>query len=200
MEREKGLKTWGDQQLLEFLYQSKAILQGHFLLSSGYHSSFYLQCALLMSCPQEAHYAAEKVANLIQETYGKVDCIVSPALGGMLIGYQVACLLGVKNYFLERKNKKMVLSRGFVIERGQTAVIVEDVITTGKSAFEVKSYLEQIGVTVKGVSSIIQRVGNNQYDKKIIAPLKIEVPCYSSEECQLCQQGEEITQLGSRVF
>lgn len=200
MKKKTDLVVSGDQELLNCLYRSQAILEGHFLLSSGNHSSYYLQCALLMSHPQEALYAAQKVAELIKEKYSQVDAIVSPALGGMLIGYQVAMLLQIRNFFIERKDKKMTIGRGFQFEKGEKVVIVEDVVTTGKSVLEVKECLEEKDVQVQGIASIIQRLGDHQFNHEIASPLKVSLPCYSTEECPLCQEKIAITQLGSRTF
>lgn len=186
-----------EQELINLLRQTKALIDGHFLLSSGLHSDAYVQCALLLKDPKIAEKVCSDLADKFRNE--KIDLVVGPALGGVIVAYEVARQLGVSNIFAERENGKMALRRGFSVKKGQRVLVIEDVITTGGSSQEVVELLESLGANVLAVGSIIDR----SKDKvKITVPykslLKLDIKTYTKEECPLCAMGQELTQLGSR--
>lgn len=142
---------------IELLKKSEALLEGHFLLSSGRHSDKYVQCAKLIQNPQFCKEVAEIIAQKIKEKEIKVDLCVGPAMGGIIISYEVARAIGVNAIFTERENGEMTLRRGFEIKEGMNVLVVEDVITTGKSSFETVRIIEEMGGIVVGLSSIVNR-------------------------------------------
>ena len=187
-----------EQELMEMLEKSQAFKKGHFKLTSGLHSEGYVQCALLLKEPQLAEKAGQALAAKFQEA--KPDLVVGPAIGGIVIAYEVARSLNVPGIFAERENGQMTLRRGFTVEKGQKALVVEDVITTGGSSQEVVELLEDRGVEVIGVGSIIDRSNGKN---KITAPYKsllaLDIKTYQPETCPLCEEGIEIYKPGSRA-
>ena len=122
------------KESLKILKETNALLEGHFILSSGLHSKQYIQCAKLLSHPKKAESICGSLCEKIKENFRKIDVVISPAVGGIVIGYEIARQLGVENIFAERVDRKMTLRRGFSISAGTNVLVVEDVITTGKSA------------------------------------------------------------------
>ncbi|NMA01746.1 MAG: orotate phosphoribosyltransferase [Clostridia bacterium] len=186
------------EEIMEMLQKTNALRKGHFKLTSGLHSEGYVQCALLLKEP----HLAEKVGQALGEKFleEKPDIVVGPAIGGIIIAYEVARSLGVPGIFAERENGKMTLRRGFSVEKGQKALVVEDVITTGGSSQEVVELLRSMGVEVIGVGSIIDRSGGQN---KLTVPYKsllaLDIKTFPPEECSLCAEGKPIDKPGSRT-
>lgn len=183
----------------QLLTEAKALLTGHFLLTSGLHSDKYMQCAKLMVNPKNTEVVAKEIAKGFESE--EVAIVVAPAMGGILIGYEVARAMGIKSMFTERVNGVMELRRGFEIPVGTKVIIVEDVVTTGKSTLEVKTLLEGMGAVVVGVGAIIDRTGGKvDLGVKLVATYAPEIRTYEANECPLCQAGElALVKPGSRV-
>jgi orotate phosphoribosyltransferase len=176
--------------------ETGAYLKGHFRLTSGLHSSEYLQCALVLQHPA----LAERFGRELGEKIGKASVVVSPAVGGLIIGHEVARALGARFVFSERDaSGKMTLRRGFSVEPGETAVVVEDVITTGGTTREVIELLQASGVKVLALASIIDRSGG-RVDLGVprVALETLDVIAWKPEECPLCKQGLPVEKPGSR--
>lgn len=174
--------------------------RGHFLLSSGLHSGDYLQCALYLAHPRRAARAGQMLAGAINEAGLEPEIIVSPAMGGLIIGHETARALDLPFIFTERADGEMVLRRGFGFESGQQVVVVEDVVTTGRSTREVIVILEDLGAEVIGVASIVNRSGRPQPFSPLPSRALIEAdfPTWSAEECPLCREAVPIAKPGSR--
>ena len=174
-----------------------ALLEGHFILSSGLHSNKYLQCAKVLQYPDIASIIGEEIAENFATT--QVDLIVGPAMGGVIIAQEVGRALSVRTIFSERENGEMTLRRGFEVQPGEKAIVVEDVITTGGSAKEVVEMLKSRGVEVIGVASIIDRSGGAaDFDVPFFSLAKIDVETYKPEECPMCASGDKAIKPGSR--
>ncbi|HTP36685.1 MAG TPA: orotate phosphoribosyltransferase [Candidatus Acidoferrales bacterium] len=188
--------------MLELFRATGAYLQGHFRLTSGLHSGEYLQCALVLRHPA----AAEKLGRLLAEEIRKIapsppGLVVSPALGGLIIGHEVARALGTPFLFTERDpdTRKMVLRRGFTVNPGDTAVVVEDVITTGGSTQDVVEVLKQSGASVLAAGSIIDRSGGRaEVGVPRVALATLQVAAHYPDDCPLCRQGIPAVKPGSR--
>jgi orotate phosphoribosyltransferase len=174
--------------------------RGHFLLSSGLHSGDYLQCALYLAHPRRAARAGQLLAAAIVEADLEPEIIISPAMGGLIIGHETARALDLPFIFTERADGEMVLRRGFGIESGQRAVVVEDVVTTGRSTREVIVILEDLGADVIGVASVVNRSGSPQPFSPLPsrALLEVDFPTWAAEECPLCRDEVPISKPGSR--
>jgi orotate phosphoribosyltransferase len=182
--------------LKDLFIESGALLEGHFQLSSGLHSSQYMQCALLLAHPNLAERLGKELAALQKE---KIDLVVSPAMGGLIIGQEVARALNLRHYFTERQEGIMTLRRGFSFKRGERIVIVEDVVTTGKSSKEVMGLAKSLGAEIKGWLSIVNRSGKGLVlDAPLHSLLKTEILSYKPEECPLCKEGKPVVKPGSR--
>jgi orotate phosphoribosyltransferase len=178
-----------DQQILmQMLEESGALRRGHFLLSSGLHSSAYVQCALLLEDPVRARKVGQDLAEMLRQFHP--DSVLSPALGGVIIGHEVAAGLGVPFRFTERKGEEMGLRRGFTLRQGERVVIVEDVVTTGRSTLETAALATSRGARVVAVGAIIDRtVGRDPFDVPFRALLPLDLPSYTPAECPTCQAG-----------
>jgi orotate phosphoribosyltransferase len=174
--------------------------RGHFLLSSGLHSGDYLQCALFLAHPRRAGRAGELIADAVHEAGLEPQLIVAPAMGGVIIGHETARALDLPFVFTERVDGEMRLRRGFGIEAGQRVVVVEDVVTTGRSTREVVDILEGLGATVIGVASMVNRSGIPQPFAPLPsrALLEAEFPTWPAADCPLCREGVPIAKPGSR--
>lgn len=184
---------------LELLKKSDALLEGHFILSSGKHSNRYIQCAKLIENPVYCEEVAKIIADKLKEEGIEVDLCVGPAMGGVIISYELARALGVKAIFTERENGQMTLRRGFHIEKGMKVIIVEDVITTGKSSFETVDVIKGCGAEVLALTSIVNRSNKDEINNlPIISATKIDVETW--DEDQLPEEIKKIpaTKLGSR--
>jgi len=190
------------EKILELFRQTGAYLEGHFRLTSGMHSPEYLQCALVLQYPHYAEILGQKLASGFRrlEPVRNLDVVVSPAMGGLIIGHEVARALNARHIFAERVETKMVLRRGFALKPGETAVVVEDVITTGGSTLEVVQLLKQSMVRVVGAGSIIDRSGGRA-DVSVprIALATMHVVAYDSTQCPLCANGIPVVKPGSRA-
>lgn len=185
------------EEIREILVETEVIQEGHFVLSSGRHADLYMQCAKVLQYPKKAAVLAAEIAKKWQDK--KIDVVIGPALGGVVLSYAVAEELGVRSLFSERKNGEMKLRRGFEIKKKEKVLVVEDVVTTGGSVKEVLALLEDSDLEIVGLSSIVDRSAGEvefDYDFKPLLPLKIK--SYKANQCQLCEQGIPITRPGSR--
>ena len=187
---------------LNILRKTDALLEGHFVLSSGLHSSKYIQCAKLLSYPYLAEKICRSLANKIKKNYKKFDLILAPAMGGIIIGYEIGKILKKETIFCERVKGKFTLRRGFSIKRGSKVLIIEDVITTGKSSMECFKLIKRSKGKVVGFASIIDRSTkkNLKIKKKIVSQLKIEVPTYKKNKLPNSLKSIAITTPGSRFI
>ncbi len=169
---------------LDILKKTDALLEGHFVLSSGLHSTKYVQCAKLLSYPYLAEKICKSLAYKIKKNFKKIDLILAPAMGGIIIGYEVGKLLKKETIFCERVKGKFVLRRGFKIKKGSKVLIIEDVITTGKSSMECVELIKKAKGSVVGFSTLIDRSTKKtlKIKKKIISHLKIDVPTYKPNQ------------------
>jgi orotate phosphoribosyltransferase len=169
---------------LNILKKTNALLEGHFVLSSGLHSSKYIQCAKLLSFPDKAQSICKSLANKIKKNFKKIDLILAPAMGGVVIGYEIGRLLKIETIFCERVNGKFKLRRGFSIKKNSRVLIIEDVITTGKSSLECVQLIKRSKASLVGFASIIDRSTKKtlKIKQKIISHLKIDVPTYKPNQ------------------
>jgi orotate phosphoribosyltransferase len=190
------------QDVLELFERTGAYLRGHFRLTSGLHSAEYLQCALVLSHPEHAEALGRDLAAALRLLAGdrRIDLVAAPAIGGLIIGHEVARALGVRFLFAERgADRKMTLRRGFSVAEGETAVVVEDVITTGGSSLEVIELLQAAGVRVAAAGSIIDRSGGSAalgVPRAALATL--QATAWPPDFCPLCEQGSVAVKPGSR--
>ncbi len=185
------------EQVIEKFKTTGALLEGHFILSSGLHSTAYLQCALVLQFPSEA----EQIARAIAESYSAQDIqlVVSPAIGGIVIGHEVARALGARFIWTERQDGEMTLRRGFTVSPGEKTLVVEDVITTGGSTRETIAALQRAGATVVGAASIIDRSsGVAEVGVPRTALATLSVPSVEPSLCELCKRGDQAIKPGSR--
>lgn len=184
----------GSKALRQLFIDTGALLEGHFQLSSGLHSPNYMQCALLLANPAVAETLGASLAEIAPE---RPDLILSPALGGVVIGQEVARALKVRHYFLERENGLLAFRRGFSLKPGEKFIVVEDVVTTGKSTKEVVATAEALGAKNVGVLSIVDRTGGLS-GLPLKSLLAIDIPSYRPEDCPLCKNGLAVVKPGSR--
>ena len=184
--------------VLDLFRQSGALLEGHFRLSSGLHSNRYLQSARVLQHPEFATALGAALAERIRHLGATV--IISPALGGIVIGQEVGRALGVRAIFAERQDGQLLLRRGFTMSSSDRAVVVEDVITTGGSTLETMEVAKAAGAGVIGAAAIIDR-GNDvaRLGIPLYALVKLEVPTYDPESCPLCGKGQPVVKPGSRA-
>ena len=170
-------------EILKILEEVDAIQYGHFVLSSGKRSSTYCQCAKIFIDPKIGELICKKLANLVSvQISKKIDYVVSPALGGVLVGYEMAKQLSAKSVFYERINEEFVLRRGFKIEENRDILFVEDVITTGKSTNECLIELNKLNINLVGIASIVDRTSSSVFEHhEIISLLKLDIPVYDLE-------------------
>ncbi len=188
-----------NEQILEVFNKHNALLEGHFLLSSGLHSDKYLQCALIMQYPA----IAERLINdLVLQTYHlDFTTVVSPAVGGIRFGYEFARQLRKRSLFTERVDELVQFRRGFMLKPNEKVVIAEDVVTTGKSTKECMKAVRDAGGDIQAVVSLVDRSsGEAQFDVPFISLLQIDVHTYDPANCPLCRQGTPAVKPGSRNF
>ncbi|MEA4962045.1 orotate phosphoribosyltransferase [Lutispora sp.] len=188
-----------NHEINEILIKCGVLLEGHFLLTSGKHSNKYLQCARLFQFPEQS----ESISRVLAEKMKKYDAdmVVGPAIGGIILAYEVARQLGLKALFAERENGVMTLRRGFEIEKGKKVIVVEDVVTTGGSVKEVIKLVEDLGGIVAAVGSVIDRSGERaEFNRPFDSVLKMDVDTYDAENCPLCKLGSTPYKPGSRKF
>ena len=170
------------EESLKILKETKALIEGHFILSSGLHSPKYVQCAQLMSKPSQAAQICQSLAKKIKIEHNNIDLILSPAMGGIVVGYEIGKLLGVETIFSERVNGKFQLRRDFKIKQDINVLIVEDVITTGKSSIECSNLVKVNKANIVGYACIIDRSdGKTEINDKIISQIKLNIPTYKKE-------------------
>jgi len=182
------------------LVQEDALLRGHFRLSSGLHSDTYVQCARFLRRPDLAAPAAATLAAQIREAGLQPDTVVGPAMGGVVIGYELARQLGVPGIFTERDDTgQMTLRRGFTVQPGERIIIAEDVVTTGKSTNEVARLLTSLGAEILAVASLIDRTGGKaELSFPNFALLPVTAATYAPDDCPLCRAGIPVVKPGSR--
>ncbi len=187
---------------LNILRKTNALLEGHFVLSSGLHSSKYIQCAKLLSFPNLAQTICKSLAFKIKKNFKKIDLILAPAMGGIIIGYEIGKILKKETIFCERVKGTFKLRRGFAIHKGSNVLIIEDVITTGKSSMECLKLIKKAHANLVGFASIIDRSEkkNLKIKKKIVSHLKINVPTYKKNKIPKALASIKISTPGSRYL
>lgn len=179
------------------LIKAEGLLTGHFCLTSGLHSDTYFQCAKLYQYPDIVSELAKELSVQLKEI--EFDTVVSPAIGAIIFGYEVAKQSKKRNLFVERKDDVMQLRRGYTLKEGERVVIVEDVITTARTIFETKEAIKEFNCEIAGVACIVDRTnGKFENDFKIYSLLKSSPVTYKPEECPLCKSGIELVKPGSR--
>ena len=187
---------------LNILKKTDALLEGHFVLSSGLHSSKYVQCAKLLSYPYLADKICISLAKKIKKRFKNIDLILSPAMGGIIIGYEIGKLLKKETIFCERVDGKFTLRRGFKIKKGTKILIIEDVITTGKSSLECAKLIKKANAKLLGFAAIIDRSTRKslKIKKKIVSQLKINIPTFNSKKLPIKLKKIPISKPGSRFI
>ena len=187
---------------LDILKKTDALKEGHFVLSSGLHSSKYIQCAKLLSFPYLANKICVSLAQKIKKKFKQIDIILAPAMGGVVIGYEIGKLLKKETIFCERVSGKFTLRRGFYIKKGVKVLIVEDVITTGKSSIECVKLITKSKAKLLGFACIIDRSSRKtlKIKKEIVSHMKITVPTYKSNNLPSYLKSTPITVPGSRFI
>ncbi len=184
-------------QVLDLFRQSGALHEGHFRLSSGLHSSGYLQCALVLQHPAHAEVLGKALAGVLGDL--KPTVVLSPALGGLIIGHEVGRALGVRAIFAERQDNVLTLRRGFSLDPSDRVVVIEDVVTTGGSTRETMVVAQKAGAQVVGAGSIIDRSGGAAaLDVPFRALATLALPTYDPDACPMCAAGQPVTKPGSR--
>jgi orotate phosphoribosyltransferase len=187
-----------ENDLLAMFRRSGALLEGHFRLSSGLHSGGYLQCALVLQHPRDAEAVGAALAGEVR-AFG-ATCVLSPALGGIVIGQEVARALGVRALFAERLDGTLTLRRGFVLDPADKVLVVEDVVTTAGSTRETMAVARHHGAEVVGACSIVDRSGGTHgLDVPYKALLPMSLPTYAEADCPMCREGLPVVKPGSRA-
>ena len=187
------------EESLKILKETNALLEGHFILSSGLHSPQYVQCAKLMSKPEEAHKICVSLSEKIINEFKDFDLVLSPAIGGIVIGYEIGRLLKKETIFSERVDGKFVLRRDFFIKKNQRVVVVEDVITTGKSSLECSNIIQKMGGIIVGYACIIDRSnGKSLIKDKIVSQVQLSIPTYTKKNLPKELIGIDAIKPGSR--
>jgi orotate phosphoribosyltransferase len=187
---------------LNILKKTNALIEGHFVLSSGLHSPKYIQCAKLLSFPHKANLICKSLAKKIKRNFKEIDLILAPAMGGIIIGYEIGKILKKETIFCERVNGKFILRRGFHIKKNSKVLIIEDVITTGKSSMECAKLIDKAKAKLIGFASIIDRSTKKslKIKMKIISHLKIDVATYKKNKLPANLKLIPITTPGSRFI
>ena len=185
-------------EVLDLFRRSGALLEGHFRLTSGLHSPGYLQCALVLSQPESAEALGRELAGRVRDVRATV--VLSPAIGGIVIGHEVGRALGVRALFAERQDGQLTLRRGFTLSERDRVLVVEDVLTTGGSTRETIEVAKAAGAHVVGAASIVNRSGGNlvKFDVPLESLLDYSLPTYEPDKCPLCAQGLPVAKPGSR--
>ena len=170
------------EESLKILKETKALIDGHFILSSGLHSPVYVQCAQLLSKPNKAYKICNSLAEKIKSSFNNFDLILSPAMGGVIVGYDIGRILNKETIFSERVNGIFKLRRDFLIKKDKKVLIVEDVITTGKSSLECSKLVNLAGAEIVGYACIIDRTkGESDIKDKIVSQIKLDIPTYTKD-------------------
>ena len=189
---------WDASTILDRLRREGALLEGHFRLTSGLHSSGYLQCALVLQHPREAEACGAALAERVRGLGAQV--VLSPALGGIVIGQEVGRALGIRAIFAEHQDGRLTLRRGFALEAGEQVLVVEDVVTTGGSTRETIGVARAAGAVVVGAGAVIDRSGGQLRLDVPFHPLaEVSLPTYEPESCPLCLAGQPVVKPGSRT-
>ncbi|MDP8305980.1 MAG: orotate phosphoribosyltransferase [Candidatus Chlorobium antarcticum] len=184
--------------MLSIFKDTQALLEGHFKLTSGRHSNSYFQCAKVLQHPEHLSTICSDIASHFRDS--GVDTVISPAIGGIVVGTEVGRQLGVKTIFAERKNGAMTIRRGFSLEKNERVLVVEDVVTTGGSVAEVISLVEAAGAKVAGVGCVVDRSnGTVRLADSQFSVMPLEVHSWPAESCPLCRKGVPIEAPGSRA-
>ena len=181
--------------VLDLFIESEALLEGHFLLSSGKHSDRYVQCAKLLQHPDKAAKVVEKIVDQIKDM--DIDMVVGPAMGGIIVAYEVGRQLGVPAIFTERENNIMTLRRGFEIKKGAKILITEDVVTTGKSSKEAIEVVKQHGGEIVGIACLADR-SQGEIEYPVYSAMKLDIKLYDKQDCPMCKAGSAPVKPGSR--
>jgi len=186
------------QEILQLFKNTGALLQGHFLLTSGKHSAQYMQCAQVLQYPDIAGRLGAELARKLSQL--QIETVIGPAMGGIIVAHEVARALGVRSIFAERQAGKMALRRGFKLAAGEKVLVVEDVVTTGGSVKEVLDIVREVGAVPVGVGSIVDRSGGQaDFDGlPFYSLLQVDIEAYEPENCPLCAQGLPWEKPGSR--
>ncbi len=186
-----------DNQIKEVFIETGALLEGHFLLTSGKHSNVYFQCAKVL---QHTEYTEQICANIAEHFKDKkIDTVIAPAIGGIIVGQEVARQLKKRFIFAEREDKKLTLRRGFSLEAGENVLVCEDVVTTGGSVFEVIDIVKKSGANVVGVGTIVDRSGGKvDFGFPQMSTVMMNAVTYLPEECPLCKENLPLVKPGSR--
>ena len=187
------------EESLKILRETNALIDGHFILSSGLHSPQYIQCAQLLSAPEKAKKICESLAEKVKNEFNKFDLILSPAMGGIIIGYEIGRLLNKKTIFAERVDNKFTLRRNFFINKGDKVLIIEDVITTGKSSKECNDLVKNYGGKTVGYGCIIDRSNNQSALKeKTVSQISIDIPTFRKDKLPASLSKIKAVKPGSR--
>lgn len=185
------------EQIIDIFRETRALLEGHFQLTSGLHSPQDFQCARVLQFPKYLHLLSGEIARHLR--YSEIEVVISPAIGGIVVGTEVGRMLNARTIFAERKDGKMELRRGFEIQPGERVLVVEDVVTTGGSTKEVIDLVNQSKGILVGTSCIVDRSnGKVQFDTKQFSVLPMEVVAYQPSDCPLCKTGSPAVKPGSR--
>ncbi len=184
-------------QILQIFKETNALLEGHFVLTSGLHSPHYFQCAKVLQYPKYLHLLAGDIVKHYE--YSEVEVVISPAVGGIVVGTEVGRVLGVRTIFAERENGIMKLRRGFDIKKGERVIVVEDVVTTGGSVDEVCKLVTDSGAKLIGIGCIVDRSnGKAKFDAKFYSVMEMDVQTYKAEEIPESLASIPISKPGSR--
>ncbi len=186
-----------DQSVLKLFQDTQALLQGHFLLTSGRHSAQYFQCAKVLQYPAYTTRLCEIIAEKFKTI--EFDTVIAPAMGGIIVGQEVARLLNKRSIFAEREDKKLVLRRGFTLSPGERVLVCEDVVTTGGSVFETLEIVTSSEATIVGVGYIVDRSnGTVDFGVPSVSTLQLSVVSFMPDECPMCKEGSPLVKPGSR--
>lgn len=183
--------------VIDELKDSGALLEGHFLLSSGRHSNRYCQCAKLLQYPKRAERVIAVIAEQVKDL--NIDMVVGPAMGGIIVAYELGRQLGVPAIFTERENGEMTLRRGFEVKKGQRILVTEDVVTTGKSSMEAIKTLIHEGAEIVGIACLVDR-SSSTLDYPLFGAIKLDIESWDASECPLCKSGTPYVKPGSRAI
>lgn len=188
-----------EDEVLKIFQDKGALLAGHFELTSGLHSGKYLQCAIVLQYPELAEKLCKELADRFKQGSQPIELVISPAIGGIIVGQEVARTLGARAIFCERKEGEMRLRRGFQVDKGQRVLVVEDVITTGGSVREVIDLVKKAGGEVVGVGALVDRSGKEiDFGVRTVALLTLDIPNYKPSACTLCKKGFPLVKPGSK--
>lgn len=187
-----------ENDVLTIFKKTEALLEGHFLLTSGRHSHQYFQCAKVLQYPEFTSQICKLIANHYKNY--EIDTVIAPAMGGIIVGYDVAKHLNKKSIFTERDNKEMTLRRGFTLAKGEKVLVCEDVVTTGGSVMEVIEIVKKFEAKIVGIGSIVDRsYGKVDFGYPFFSALKLDAVSFAPEDCTICKEGKiELVKPGSR--